>query len=440
MAAFDPSAFAVELERLLPVGTRGLWVAFSGGLDSTVLLHAAAQAARLNSRWPIHAIHIDHNLHPLSASWTEHCARTANALAVPFESECVTVDLESPDGLEAAARKVRYAALRRRIGPEDALLTAHHADDQLETLLLALGRGAGVTGLSAMPACARFGQGVHARPLLGWTRLELESWARGQALTWISDPSNEDRDRDRNFLRHDVLPTLRERWPHIAVAAVRASSHLGAAQRLLDELAAQDALIASVGCCLDVDRLAALSAERRDNLLRFWIRQQGARAPSTRRLHALGHEMFSARLDSTPHVDLSDGWSVRRHRGLLYCEGALPRLDHECYRWDWREPFNLPKGLGTLQLSEAGSTDRLPPTLEVRFRTGGERLQMAGHAHHSELKKLLQSSAVLPWWRPYLPIVWAGERLLAVGDLWASEEFSTRVQWHARPAIFAVER
>jgi tRNA(Ile)-lysidine synthase len=454
MPSFEPSAFEAALANLLPASCRHLWVAFSGGLDSTVLLTACAAVARANPRWSVTAVHVDHGLHPNSARWAKQCAQVAADLGVPFVGGQVSVDLESGEGLESAARHARYDFLRDKLDPGAALLTAHHADDQIETFLLALARGSGVAGLSAMPSVAPFAAGIHVRPLLMWTRAELEVWAREHELRWLDDPSNVDRSRDRNFLRHEVLPRLRERWPQIAPAAVRASGHLGAAQRLLDAQAQADLSALSVGECLDVEPLSALALDRRHNALRYWLRSHGARPPSTRQLEALEHDMFSAADDRCPEFLLADGTYVRRHRGLLYCERDWQEPSGEL-RWRWGDPLELPASCGTLAMIGGVETkglapDRLPAELTVRFRTGGERLEVAGRPlqepGHHKLKKLLQELSVLPWWRARLPLIWAGDELVAVADLWVSAQFATdhvdglRIEWRERPAIFAVER
>lgn len=421
-------------------------VAFSGGLDSTVLLHSFARLAHEPVAYRVRAIHIDHGLHAESTLWRDHCEREARALQVEFTSMRVAVTGIDEVGLEAAARDARYGAFEQALRPGEYLLVGQHADDQLETMLLALMRGAGVLGLGAMQVFEPFARGALLRPLLSFSRAELETWARAQALQWIGDPSNDNHSFDRNFVRHRVVPALRERWPSAAQTALRSSQHLQEAWRSLQQLAALDAEQAIEGEHLKTEALAALNPERRRNLLRYWIRRRGARAPSTRKLAAIEHDMLNAGVDRVPCVEW-DGWELRRHRGWLYCEPRLPDFDAEqTLAWSAQEPLSLPAGLGILRISPGApgalSAARLPTTLTVRFRAGGEILQLAGHAHHQKLKKLLQASAVLPWWRERLPLVYAGKQLVAVGDLWIADEFAARageaalsIVWDARPAI-----
>jgi tRNA(Ile)-lysidine synthase len=437
---FHPSACLTALERILPADASGrLLVAFSGGLDSTALLHALAAAVRDRPRYAVCAVHVDHQLHPDSPQWQQHCAEIARSLEVEFRYARVHVDARS-GGVESAARDARYRALREQMGTGDCLLTAHHADDQLETILLALMRGAGAKGMAGMPACRPFGAGWHARPLLEFTREEVRDWARAAGLRWLTDPSNEGLRFDRNYLRREVIPLLTRRWPAAPHAAVRTAAHLADAGALLGGIASDDVASASVGDCLSVERLASLDALRRRNALRFWLKVRGARMPSTRKLLALEHDMLAAGDDRLPCVEW-DGFEVRRHRGLLYADAARPALDvsSATTQWSWREPLGLPSGLGRLRFEptdDSGfSAATLPPRIEVRFRCGGEQLKIAGEAHHRKLKKLLQSSDVLPWWRDRIPLLYVEGELAGVGDLWIAQSFAAK---HGEPAVRVV--
>lgn len=445
--SFSATALLNHLERELPASASGkLCLAFSGGLDSTVLLRALATAER---RYEVRAVHVDHQLHADSGKWRDHCARIAHECGVPFMSEQVSVPANAASGIEAAARVVRYAALKRCLAPRETLLTAQHADDQLETVLLALLRGAGVNGLSAMPACQPFGGGWHSRPLLHFTRAELHAWACEHQLRWLEDPSNDNGRFSRNYLRHEVIPAMRRRWPDAARSARRSAAHLGEAAELLASLAVADLAGAAVGSCLRVDALAGLDGPRRRNLLRYWLRTLGARAPSTQKLAALEHDMLRAQDDRTPWVTWDD-FEVRRHRGLLYGHQQLMscELANGALQWDLRGSLQLPAGLGQLRTEniagEGMAADRLPERVRVSFRKGGESLRPAGHAHRRELKKLLQEIDVLPWWRDRIPLLHADRKLLAVGDLWIADSFAARageaglrIVWDGKPDMRA---
>jgi tRNA(Ile)-lysidine synthase len=445
---FSPSALLACIESLVPRTSAELCVAFSGGLDSTVLLHALARAITDRTNYRMRAAHVDHQLHPDSGKWRGECERVAQSLQIELVPLVVTVAADPELSPEAAAREARYAALRQILRPNEVLLTAHHADDQLETILLALMRGAGLRGLCAVPSVQIFGGGWLARPMLDFSRAELEAWARAEQLQWLEDPSNENTSFDRNFLRHRVLPALRERWPAAAHSATRSTAHLREAGRLLDVLAAADLEAIAVGSCLSMTQLAALAPARRRNLLRHWIRQHGVRVPSTRKLATIERDLLIAREDRLPCVEW-DGVQVRRHRGLLYCMRERPQFEpSDALTWNVSQVLELPAQLGRLRVERNATAGlaaaRLPAALEVQFRHGGEELQPAGDAHHRKLKKLLQDAHVLPWWRDRVPLIYAGERLVAVGDLWIAEEFAARggedalrIVWEERPKIEA---
>jgi tRNA(Ile)-lysidine synthase len=317
-------------------------------------------------------------------------------------------------------------------------------------MLMALMRGAGLRGLSGVPSVQIFGGGWLARPLLEFSRAELEEWARAEQLTWLQDPSNENTSFDRNFLRHQVLPALRERWPAAAHSATRSTAHLREAGRLLDVLAAADLESVAVGSCLSMTQLASLAPARRRNVLRHWIRQHGMRVPSTRKLATIERDLLIAREDRLPCVEWDDV-EVRRHRGLLYCMRQRPTLEPaDPLPWNVSQVLELPAQLGRLraQRDAAGglAAARARGELQVHFRRGGEELQPAGDPHHRKLKKLLQDAGVLPWWRDRVPLIYAGEQLVAVGDLWIAEEFAARdgeealrIVWEERPQLIANE-
>jgi tRNA(Ile)-lysidine synthase len=415
-----------------------LCVAYSGGLDSTVLLHALSQLRPQGRPLHLRAVHVDHQLHASSHAWRSHCEAAAAALGAPFEA--VTLSVRPGDeGLEAAARHARYDALRERLARGEVLLTAHHADDQLESVLMALVRGAGVAGLSGVRAAQPFGPGRLVRPLLAFTRADLEAWARSQHLAWIDDPSNENLELDRNFLRASVAPLLRARWPGAARAAARSAAHIDEARVLLEGMGRDDLARIAVDGRLDVEQLTTLAAARRRNVLRTWMRLNGVKAPSTRKLLAIERDLLTAGSDRTPCVSWDDV-ELRRHRGVLYLERRLQAAPQGDVPWDGQQALALPAGLGvlTLRADPEGPIDalKLGRDLSVRFRTGGERLRRSGELHRRSLKKMLQAAGVPPWRRERLPLVYAGEQLAAVGDLWVADEFAARARDHAARIVW----
>lgn len=453
MPEFSLSTFEAELLQHLPSPISGKFcVAFSGGLDSAVLLHALAHLRNQHADWQVRAIHVDHQLQPQSSEWSAQCTRVAAELDIPMSVERVDVDSNSKEGMESAARTARYSALQRTLSPNEVLLTAHHADDQAETLLLALMRGSGVQGLASMPSCKSLADGWHVRPFLPFTRAELAAWADARGIEFIDDPSNARRHFDRNFMRHEVLQVVGSRWPSASVSISRSAGHLAEALELLEGIAVEDLRACMIEQCLRIDGLRQLSAPRRRNALRYWLRARQFALPSKRQLAGLEHDLFNTAPDRMPCVRWKDA-ELRWHRDLLYADRTREPLEEEGRerRWEWRSAFTLPAELGSLSISETRSDglalDRLPTTLSVRFRVGHEKIRLPGRGHRHALRNLLQERDVLPWWRDRLPLIFSGTQLLAVGDLcWSDEigarpgERAGRIAWEGAPNWKAVTR
>jgi len=437
-----PAWLAGRLAALQPTGSRAGWVvAFSGGADSLALLvglHRLQRSLPAGERAPLRAIHVDHGLNPRSAQWAAACRRRCRALGVPLTVRRVRVALVRGVSVESAARDARYAQLRASLRCGEILFTAHHLDDQFETVLLQMMRGAGVNGLAAMPEVAVLGRGWHLRPLLTLERRQLVGWVRAQGLAWIDDDSNADPRFDRNYLRHQVLPLLQARWPAAARVAARSAGHLAEARGLLAELAAQDLARVLQGRSIDMEALATLSAPRRRNAVRAWIAGQGLPGPDTRHLARILGELCAARRDALPMVAWA-GAEVRRHRGRLYAmapfaatAGAPGSAPLRAREWRWRRarPLDLGAGLGSLVLrgDPLGPLDgaSLPATLRVSFRAGGERLRTEPGGPRRAVKELLRTGGVLPWMRSRLPLVQAGDRLVAIADQFVAADFGAR--------------
>ena len=432
--SFGPRSLSRRLAQLLPgFPDVTVCVAFSGGADSTALLAALAQLQR--PPLEVRALHVDHRLHPQSASWAAHCRRVARSLDVPLLVRTANVARAHGESLEAAARAARYRLLAAALAPDEALLTAHHQDDQLETVLLQLLRGAGLAGIAAMPAMASFARGALLRPLLPWSRAELSAWVRSQGLDWIEDPGNSELRLDRNYLRTRVLPLIRERWPAAAATVSRAARHAAEAQRLLDALGAADAARASFGAMLSAQQLRTLPPERRRNALRFWITAAGHLAPPTSRLEEIAGPLLQARADAQPFVSW-EGTLLQRQADLLSLHaasgasavaGAAPAVRPEELTWPWRRHRTCalpgPGGKLTLKHDARGplDLDALPAVLTVRARRGGERLRPVRGGARRALKSLLQEARVPVAERARLPLIFADSTLIAVAGLWLDE-------------------
>lgn len=405
------------LESLEPWRAAPAWrVALSGGLDSSVLLHLLARLRRHAELPPLFAIHIHHGLQAVADTWPAHCQALCDSLDVPLHIERVHVDVGA--SVERAAREARYAALERRLGEGDVLLTGQHRDDQAETLLFRLLRGAGVRGLAGMPASRPLGRGRLLRPLLRVSRAELEAYARQHQLSWVEDPSNADTGLARNFLRREVLPALARHWPQAGANLARSADHLREAEQLLGEMAEQDLAAALTAPAFDwlglpsleLLALSHLSEARQRNALRHWLAAL-TRMPDSE--HWAGwNGLRDAAADAMPIWRL-DGGELRRADGRLWwLSASWLQQPPEPSAWlDPALPLQLP-GNGEVRLQGVVPGG----ALQLRYRQGGEVMQLAGRGHR-DLKRLLNECGLPAFVRGRLPLLYRGDELLAVANL-----------------------
>ena len=432
----------IDILRGHPAAQR-YWVALSGGLDSTVLLQALA-AGRGRLPGELRAVHVNHGLNPKASEWQHHCERMCASLGVPLECRTVAVRAAQGESLEAVAREKRYAAFRSLLGPGDLLLLAQHQDDQAETFLLQALRGAGVRGLAAMPEEAATDGLRLARPLLAYPRAELETWAQANSLVWVEDPSNADRGFDRNYLRHEVLPRLKTRWPSAGETLSRSARLSAEADALLKELAAEDSDRYGVAETFPLRALQDLSAPRARNLLRHWLQLRQLPLPPAQKLDEILRQA-EAGVDRNPCIDW-EGAEVRRYRRRLYAQKPMAGVPLG-FRLLPGEVHDLGAGLGRLKLVPASGEGLKaalcgPTGLSVGFRHGGESCQPAGHAHERPLKKWLQELHVVPWLRDRLPLLETGPELLAVAGLFVCAPYAAkpgeaglRIEWLDHPPL-----
>jgi tRNA(Ile)-lysidine synthase len=435
----DPAAKLIELAGPRP----RVAVAFSGGVDSTVLAHLLARRRR--KLGALRLIHIDHGLQAASADWSRHCARQALEWRVPLVALEANIERARGESPEAAARDARYVLLAAALEPGEVLVTAQHRDDQVETVLLQLFRGAGVAGLSAMPAIATFGAGLIARPLLDVSRQQIEAVARKARLRWIEDPSNADTRFSRNFLRQRIMPLIREHWPGVDRAIARSASNMAAASQLLNERAAHDLAGLADGAGLSLTGLRALPAGRRRNVLRAFIAKHGVEMPGTSRLQEMSGPLLAARADAHPEVVWANARMVRSG-GRLELEKSheVPReFTEKSWRWNSDRRLILDGDRGTLELvdDESGDIDvsRLPEMLFLRVRAGGEKLRPGPRARTQTLKKLMQAARLPMDMRTRLPLLFAGvgpkARLIAAGDRWIDASIAATVKSRRRARL-----
>jgi tRNA(Ile)-lysidine synthase len=422
---FDPSATLLELTGPRP----RIAVAFSGGIDSTVLAHVLARQRRRFAS--LRLFHVDHGLQEASREWSAHCAKVARGLKLPFVPLEATIRRRRGESPEAAAREARYALLAMVLEPGEVLVTAQHRDDQVETLLLQLFRGAGVAGLAAMPALAPFGAGRICRPLLNTPRENLERYAREQRLRWVEDPTNMETQFARNFLRAKVLPIIRQQWKGVDAAIARSASHMAEAARLLGKLGRVDYERVADGDGVNVAGLRALPPARRRNVLRAYIASVNVELPPTTKMAEISGALLAARGDAQPEVRWH-GAVMRRRAGRLVLQ--VKSQDHfdgssefSVKSWDWiadRVCILGQRGDRLELIDDAAGPidlDLLPRDLEIRARSGGESLRPGAKARTQSLKKLIQAAKLPVEERAHLPLLFSGNpgnRLIAAGDRW----------------------
>lgn len=411
---------AGKLQPALAPGAH-LLVGLSGGIDSVVLLHILRRLAPA-MRFSLRALHVNHGISPNAGAWSEFCSALCESLGVPFESEAVDIAPYRAMGIEGAARQARYEAFSRHSA--DFIVFAQHSDDQAETVLLQLARGAGLKGLAGMPAM-RSMSGSDARllrPLLGVPRLAIEAYAGQHALQWVEDESNQDLGLRRNFVRARVLPVFADAFPSVRAAIARSAAYLGEAGALLDQLADMDIAEISDGGELRVSGLAGLGPARARNALRRWCELRGAPWPGSERLSEVLRQAQGAGSSAQVAVTFR-GWMLRRFKGKLYLDPQperTERLEREFWNGEPAVPllhlggvlrFKPEEGRG---LSSARLRS-LPVTLTVR--QGGESLQPDCRRPRRTLKNLFQESGTPPWQRGRVPLVYCGEHLVCVPGL-----------------------
>lgn len=419
-------SFQQILENLSAANTISRYVvAYSGGADSHVLLHLCVQL-----RLPLRAVHIHHGLQVEADAWDAHCQNVCRQLGVDYD--CIEVDASAGPGQspEDAARNARYAALRENIQPNECLLSAHHRGDQAETLLLQLLRGAGPAGLAAMPALRPFGSGIHARPLLAFSRTQLLEYAQQHQLRWIEDPSNAELRYDRNFLRTEILPRLLQRWPGVEQSLVQAAGLQQDSLVLNNAIAAVDLAAVTIQQtnAVSVSGLRQLDSVRLYNVLRYWIASSDFDRPRRSVLQEIIGNVLPAATDASPVV-LWGGTEIRRYRDCLYLLRTVD--DHhytQMYAWDGVQPLLLEKlgiELKLQQQTGAGlSREDISRGLSVRFRQGGENIRPHGRQHSHSLKKLMQEAAIPPWQRNRIPLIYVGSELACVCGYWIAAGFN----------------
>ena len=406
---------AGALSSVVPRGS-SLVLGLSGGVDSVVLLHLLGQISPQFS-WRLRALHVHHGISPHADNWAAFCTELCAKYSIPLQLEHVDIKPLRSMGIEAAARQLRHAALARQ--PVDFIILAHHRDDQAETLLLQLLRGAGVRGGSAMPLLKpRHLAPTLLRPLLDVERSELEIYARQHELQWVEDDSNQDVSYPRNFLRHQVLPVLEQRFPAYRATLARSARHFAEASELLDELAAQDAMFAIQDKRLSVAALRQFSSARGKNLLRHFLVKHGAPIPDSTRLDEMLRQLCEAGEGAQIRVTWQD-WQLRCYRNHAYVlPVTLPAAEFAIV-WQGETEIILPASHGVLQFERVTGQGLSLAKLQqkiatIRPRQGSASIQLDNARPRQSLRNLLQQQSVPPWQRELLPLLYCGDELVCI--------------------------
>ena len=412
------STFLVRVFTQKKCANPKLVLALSGGLDSTVLLHLLVS---INKTLPfqLSAQHVHHGLSPNANSWANFCTEFCAKLNLPLTISKVKVEQSSGLGLEAAAREARYKTLASSAA--DFILLAHHQDDQAETLLLQLARGAGVKGLAGMSAIS----GKLLRPLLDVPRSHLEAYAKQHQLTWIDDESNADTRFDRNFMRHEILPKLEKQYPAIKQTISRSAQHMADANNLLDELAHMDAVQAGFDAnnpaTIGLTTLKSLSENRVNNCLRWWLAQNGLQMPGQQQLQQITQQLMHAKIDAAIELKINNILTLRRYQNRAYLVQELPSNALINWLWQGEDVIHLPNKTQLIfskKMGEGVSLRKIEnATLHIKFREGSERFKPDLTRPHRSLKVMLQHADMPPWQREQLPLIFMDETLVIIPNV-----------------------
>lgn len=416
-----------------------LYVGYSGGLDSHVLVHVMVE---LVGKKKITVVHVNHQLSANSDIWQEHCEDICLELGVDII--CKTVSIKNRGtGIEDAAREARYGIFEKLLKKNDLLILAHHADDQIETMLFRLFRGSGIKGMSGMPISRLLGNGELFRPLLPFFRRDLESYALANQINWIEDDSNLDVAFDRNFIRHKLIPTINERWPNSSFQLNRSANIFAESDFLINILAQKDFAIVTevserVGWSISIGKLNGFEIIRQKNILRYWFNLHNLTLPSYAVLDNALDQMIGSKADAEPIVSWGD-LQLRRFNKKLYLlpfksddpnysfkkKKGLELLEKYSIKWDGSSQLILPdsSSLCVKRKIKGGLRMDFKKNLEIRFRSGGERCKPKGRSGSNTLKKLFQEYSLEPWLRNNIPLIYIDNHLAAVGDLWVCDEF-----------------
>lgn len=418
-------------------------VAYSGGLDSSVLLHACQQLLLAGYLGSLRAVHADHGIQKESQDWAQFCELTCRNFEIDLIVERFELAIIG-DTSEAKARKERYRLFEKLLEPNEVLLTAHHNDDQVETLLFRLFRGAGINGLKGMPVSRKVGVGILRRPLLEITRKDLEAYANRFDLAWVDDPSNKEVDYSRNFIRNKIIPLISEKWPSINRTLSQFSKHAQEQTEILNEVAEQDlSLKQNNTSSIDCEALSKLSLARQKNALHFWARSNSQLSPASNEIDQLINQLDAAKKQSIK-VKLAGGWVQSYKSKLFFCNAEQTEAILEPIVWkDLTKTLRLDGGISITmtkktnanlpesQMSKSETSNYFfavkPPKptdiVTIKAREGGEVVRPSYREKSTSLKNIYQELEIPPWQRLGLPLVYYNDQLVTAVGAFVSADF-----------------
>ncbi len=415
------------IESRLPESISHIYIGYSGGMDSHVLLHLLSQSAELTGK--ISAIHINHGLSAESCQWQKHCQKTAGNLQIDFHSIRVDAKAGKGESPEEAARIARYQALKDLLDEQDILLFAQHREDQMETLLIQLFRGAGVKGLAAMPAMIEFGLGKLCRPFLDISWEQIRAYAKQHNLYWVEDPSNKDIQFDRNFLRQQIIPQLKQRWPSLDQSVARSARHCAAMQEFSEAIISRNfqEIYRVDNKALMKKALSELDVFQQQLILRKWLSLFKQKMPSTTLVNRVIEEIIQSPSNAVKQVQ-SKQYTVISYQNLLYCLRPSENIAKQTeIPWPNEQKTVFLGGNQHLSLFESqqgiAKHHWQDADVVIKFRQGQEKIKLPGRKGHHSLKKLYQSQRIPPWERVKIPLIYLNNELAAVADLWISADF-----------------
>ncbi|NOQ63185.1 MAG: tRNA lysidine(34) synthetase TilS [Methyloprofundus sp.] len=402
-------------------------IGYSGGVDSHVLLHLLADLNEFKGK--ITAVYIHHGLQDCADDWAEHCAQVAADLSVNFKVIHVNALAAKGQSPEEAARDARYQAFKEILTDQDVLLFAQHRNDQLETVLLQLFRGTGLKGLSGMPAAIAFAKGQLVRPLLEVNQQAILDYAQQHHLQWIEDPSNQSMQFDRNYLRHQVIPLIEQRWPSVDATVARVAKHSAEAQSLIAKTAQAQmlALYQAETQSLAIPALLQHEFLNQQWIIREWLAYLAKRMPTQKIMQAILNEVLLAQADANPVVQ-HDGDRIQRYRDALYLVPQQVKFDlQQVIIWqDKNSPLSLPNNQQLIAVeAQQGIAKHFwqQGRVEVRYRQGGEKIALFNRTGRHSLKKLYQEAGIAPWLRDAMPLLYIDDQLAAIAGYWVSADF-----------------